>query len=129
MKSPPGVDNGDRSRLAGEGEAGPNGAPPGDLYVEVRVRPHRIFERDGDNLYWVSSPLQDAEQEAPSEAELLAQLRSARDGGIGSAPGPSKMLVLADGDARHQYIVRALDAGTAVGMEEVRLASQDDEEM
>ncbi len=51
VKVPPGVDNGDRIRLAGEGEAGPNGAPNGDLYVEVRVRPHRIFERDGDNLY------------------------------------------------------------------------------
>ena len=44
------VRNGDRIRLAGEGEAGATGAPPGDLYVEVRVRPHRIFERDGDDL-------------------------------------------------------------------------------
>jgi molecular chaperone DnaJ len=51
VKVPPGVDNGDRIRLAGEGEAGANAAPPGDLYVEVRVRPHRIFERDGDDLY------------------------------------------------------------------------------
>ncbi len=48
---PAGVDNGDRIRLAGEGEAGVNAAPAGDLYVEVRVRPHRIFERDGDDLY------------------------------------------------------------------------------
>jgi molecular chaperone DnaJ len=51
VKVPAGVDNGDRIRLAGEGEAGANAAPPGDLYVEVRVRPHRIFERDGDDLY------------------------------------------------------------------------------
>jgi molecular chaperone DnaJ len=51
VKIPPGVDNGDRIRLAGEGEAGMHSAPPGDLYVEVRVRPHRIFERDGDDLY------------------------------------------------------------------------------
>ena len=51
MKIPPGVDNGDRIRLAGEGEAGPAGSPPGDLYVEVRVRPHAIFERDGDDLH------------------------------------------------------------------------------
>jgi len=51
VKVPAGVDNGDRIRLAGEGEAGANGAPAGDLYVEVRVRPHRIFERDGDDLY------------------------------------------------------------------------------
>jgi molecular chaperone DnaJ len=51
VKVPAGVDNGDRIRLAGEGEAGPAGAPPGDLYVEVRVRPHEIFQRDGDDLH------------------------------------------------------------------------------
>jgi len=51
VKIPPGVDSGDRIRLAGEGEAGPAGSPPGDLYVEVRVRPHAIFERDGDDLH------------------------------------------------------------------------------
>ncbi len=51
VKIPPGVDSGDRIRLAGEGEAGPQGANAGDLYVEVRVRPHRLFERDGDDLY------------------------------------------------------------------------------
>ena len=51
VKIPAGVDNGDRIRLAGEGQAGPPGAPPGDLYVEVRVRPHPIFARDGDDLH------------------------------------------------------------------------------
>ncbi|MCR6662268.1 MAG: molecular chaperone DnaJ [Luteimonas sp.] len=51
VKIPAGVDSGDRIRLAGEGEAGPVGSPPGDLYVEVRVRPHAIFERDGDDLH------------------------------------------------------------------------------
>src|SRR5690606_13904441 len=51
VKVPAGVDSGDRIRLAGEGEAGPAGTPPGDLYVEVRVRPHDIFERDGDDLH------------------------------------------------------------------------------
>lgn len=50
VKVPPGVDNGDRIRLAGEGEAGRNGGPSGDLYVEVRVREHPIFERDGSHL-------------------------------------------------------------------------------
>ena len=48
---PAGVDSGDRIRLAGEGEAGPAGSPPGDLYVEVRVRPHEIFTREGDDLH------------------------------------------------------------------------------
>ena len=51
VKIPAGVDNGDRIRLAGEGEAGPSGMPAGDLYVEVRVRPHPIFARDGDDLH------------------------------------------------------------------------------
>ena len=50
VKIPAGVDTGDRIRLSGEGEMGDRGAPPGDLYVEVRVKPHPIFERDGANL-------------------------------------------------------------------------------
>lgn len=50
VKIPAGVDSGDRVRLAGEGEAGRNGGPPGDLYVEVQVREHPIFERDGVHL-------------------------------------------------------------------------------
>jgi molecular chaperone DnaJ len=48
---PAGVDTGDRIRLSGEGEAGDMGAPSGDLYVQVSVRQHAIFERDGSNLY------------------------------------------------------------------------------
>ncbi len=51
VKIPPGVDTGDRIRLSGEGEAGVNGGPPGDLYVQVHVKQHPIFERDGANLY------------------------------------------------------------------------------
>ena len=50
VKVPAGVDNGDRIRLTGEGEAGQNGGPPGDLYVEIRIQPHDIFERDGADL-------------------------------------------------------------------------------
>ena len=50
VKIPAGVDTGDRIRLGGEGEAGRNGGPPGDLYVEVHVREHPIFERDGEHL-------------------------------------------------------------------------------
>jgi len=50
VKIPAGVDSGDRIRLGGEGEAGRNGGPPGDLYVEVAVRPHAIFERRGADL-------------------------------------------------------------------------------
>lgn len=51
VKIPAGVDTGDRIRLSGEGEAGEAGAPPGDLYVQVHVREHKIFARDGNNLY------------------------------------------------------------------------------
>lgn len=51
VKVPAGVDNGDRIRLSGEGEAGANGAPSGDLYVEIHVQPHEMFERDGDDLH------------------------------------------------------------------------------
>ena len=50
VKVPAGVDDGDRIRLSGEGEAGRNGGPAGDLYVEIRVKPHKIFEREGSNL-------------------------------------------------------------------------------
>ncbi len=50
-KIPAGVDTGDRIRLSGEGEAGERGAPSGDLYIEVRVKEHAIFTRDGANLY------------------------------------------------------------------------------
>ena len=50
IKVPPGVDNGDRIRLAGEGEAGPMSGPPGDLYVEISVRPHALFTREGADL-------------------------------------------------------------------------------
>jgi molecular chaperone DnaJ len=51
VKIPPGVDNGDRIRLTGEGEAGPNGGPSGDLYVQVMVREHALFKRDGRHLF------------------------------------------------------------------------------
>lgn len=51
VKVPAGVDNGDRIRLSGEGETGEHGGPSGDLYVHVIVRPHDIFQRDGNDLY------------------------------------------------------------------------------
>ena len=51
VKIPAGVDTGDRIRLTGEGEAGMHGAPAGDLYVQVNVKAHPIFQRDGNNLY------------------------------------------------------------------------------
>jgi molecular chaperone DnaJ len=51
VKIPAGVDEGDRIRLSGEGEAGVNGGPPGDLYVVMHLKPHSVFHRDGDDLH------------------------------------------------------------------------------
>jgi molecular chaperone DnaJ len=51
VEVPPGVDNGTRIRLAGKGEAGPLGAPPGDLYIFIQVRAHPVFQREGTALF------------------------------------------------------------------------------
>jgi len=51
VKIPAGIDDGMRIRSGGNGEPGVNGGPPGDLYVEVHIRPHKIFQRDGDDLH------------------------------------------------------------------------------
>jgi molecular chaperone DnaJ len=51
VKVPAGVDTGDRIRLAGEGEAGESGGPPGDLYVQIQVKEHPIFVREDNNLF------------------------------------------------------------------------------
>lgn len=50
VKVPAGIDNGMQLCLRGEGEAGENGGPPGDLYIDIRVKPHPLFKRDGRNL-------------------------------------------------------------------------------
>ncbi len=51
VKIPAGVDEGDRIRLSGEGEAGVNGGPPGDLYVVIQIRSHPVFQRDHNDLH------------------------------------------------------------------------------
>jgi molecular chaperone DnaJ len=51
VKIPAGVDQDDRIRLSGEGEAGVNGGPPGDLYVVVQLKPHAVFQREGADLH------------------------------------------------------------------------------
>jgi molecular chaperone DnaJ len=51
VKIPPGVDNGTRIQLAGEGEVGPGAGPAGDLYIEIVEEPHSIFQRRGDDLH------------------------------------------------------------------------------
>ncbi|HQW19197.1 MAG TPA: molecular chaperone DnaJ [Rhodocyclaceae bacterium] len=51
VKIPAGIDEGDRIRLSGEGEHGVNGGPPGDLYVQIHLKPHAVFQRDHDDLH------------------------------------------------------------------------------
>ena len=51
VKIPAGIDSGMRIRSTGNGEPGTNGGPPGDLYIEIRIKKHDIFERDGDDLH------------------------------------------------------------------------------
>jgi molecular chaperone DnaJ len=51
VKIPAGIDGGMRIRSSGNGEPGTNGGPPGDLYIEIRLKKHDIFERDGDDLH------------------------------------------------------------------------------
>ncbi len=51
VKIPAGIDDGMRIRSSGNGEPGVNGGPPGDLYVEIHIKPHTVFERDGDDLH------------------------------------------------------------------------------
>lgn len=69
VKIPAGVDTGDRIRLSGEGEAGRNGGPTGDLFVEVHVKRHSIFERDDANLY-CEVPISFAEAALGGELEV-----------------------------------------------------------
>lgn len=51
VKIPAGIDDGQQLRVSGQGEAGINGGPPGDLYVVFHVRDHEFFERDGEDIY------------------------------------------------------------------------------
>jgi molecular chaperone DnaJ len=69
---PPGVDEGTRIQLPGEGEVGPGGGPPGDLYVEIVVPPHPVFRRSGDDLHaTVTLPMTAAALGTTLELETL----------------------------------------------------------
>lgn len=80
-------------------------------YVVVRI--------EQDNTIWVN------DSEATSEPDLFAKLRQARQPS-GGKQGPNRLLVVAHGGARHERVVMALDAGSTVGMESVKLATVDD---
>lgn len=82
-----------------------------------------VIRIDQDNVFWIGAPKWDEEQRTPSVSEMLAKVREARGEGAG---GPTKLLVQANGDSRHEFVVAALDAGSAVGMEEIRLLSYEE---
>jgi biopolymer transport protein ExbD len=95
--------------------------------VEDLEKDSIVVRVDGDNVYWISSPMWQEEQRAPSETDMRSKLRQARQGnGEKGGRGPSKMLVQANGDATHGRVVAALDAGSAVGMEEIRLMTYEE---
>ena len=77
VKIPSGVDEGDRVRLSGEGEPGVNGGPPGDLYVQVHIKPHSMFQRDHDDLH-CEMPISFATAALGGEVELPTLEGSAR---------------------------------------------------
>ena len=88
VEIPAGVDEGDRLRVSGAGEAGRNGAPAGDLYVEVRIAEHEIFERDGRDLWAeVSVPLVQAALGTTLEVPLVDGDTATVDLPAGSQPG------------------------------------------
>ncbi|MCA9230535.1 MAG: biopolymer transporter ExbD [Planctomycetales bacterium] len=82
-----------------------------------------VIRIDGDNVYWIGAPVWEAEQKVLSKQDLLVKLREARGGGDS---GTARLLVQANGDSRHEYVVAALDAGSGVGMEEIRLMNYED---
>lgn len=84
-----------------------------------------IVRIDNDNTYWVQSPQWDKEQIVNSKQEMLAQVRRAKE--EAGESGPKELLVMASGDATHDRVIAALDAGSAVNML-VRLATMEDDD-
>ncbi|MCG8450851.1 MAG: biopolymer transporter ExbD, partial [Pirellulales bacterium] len=82
-----------------------------------------VIRIDADNVFWIGAPKWDEEQRAPSVQDMLVKLREARESVKGAG---AKLLVQANGDSRHEFVVAALDAGSGVGMEEIRLMSYEE---
>ncbi|MDG2383595.1 MAG: biopolymer transporter ExbD [Pirellulaceae bacterium] len=105
----------------------PDEDAPSSQYRETEDEDGVITVRiDEYNTFHVSAPNWDEEQEAPSEQELLRKLREAKDGDGGGIP-PNTLIVVAHGEATHGKVVMAMDAGTEIGMEEVKLRTVDDD--
>ena len=104
--------------------------PPADDKAAVQTRAadpeegNIVIRIDKDNTIWVN------DSEAPSEQDLLVKLREAKQGVAGSdSPPINSLLVMADGEARHEVVVMALDAGNAVGMEPIKLATVNEDDL
>ena len=90
-----------------------------------------VVRVDELNAFWVGAPLWPDEKEAgPSIPEMRKYVRQARDGKGGKfGKGPSKLLVQAHGDAGYKFVIAALDTGSAVGVQEIRLRAYEDGEL
>ena len=93
--------------------------------VEDLEKDSIVVRVDGDNVFWIGCPMWTEEQRAPSTTDMRSKVREARKGND-RGPGPAKMLVQANGEATHEHVVAALDAGSAVGMEDIRLMTYED---
>jgi molecular chaperone DnaJ len=91
IKVPPGVDNGMRIRLGGQGDAGSFGGPPGDLYVYVNVDPHPVFQRDGDDVI-IELPLSFTEATLGTHKEIPSPRGGALKIDIAEGTQPGKVL-------------------------------------
>ncbi len=93
-----------------------------------------VVRVDGDNIYWVGCPSWPEEEKAPSKQDMRTWVRKAREEAPSKAfdsVGPrgfNKLLVQASGDATHEFVVAALDAGSAIGAEEIRLMSYEEDD-
>jgi molecular chaperone DnaJ len=93
IKVPPGIDNGMRLRLAGHGDAGAAGGPPGDLYVYINVEPHSVFQRDGDDVV-IELPLSFTEAALGAKKEIPSPQGGAVKLDIPEGTQPDKLLRL-----------------------------------
>jgi biopolymer transport protein ExbD len=82
-----------------------------------------VIRIDADNVFWIGAPKWDEEQRTPSVSEMNTKVREAQDN---KGDSITKLLVQANGDSRHEFVVAALDAGSSVGMEEIRLMSYEE---
>ncbi|MEO1498295.1 MAG: biopolymer transporter ExbD [Planctomycetota bacterium] len=83
-----------------------------------------VIKVDSDNIYWIGCPAWTQEERAPSKQSMRERVREARS--AGGAGAFSKLLVQASGDATHEFVVAALDAGSMVGVEQIRIMMYDD---